>query len=116
MLAGDDPRVVAFTEAIQTGDLERLEVLLDRHPELAVERFGDARMSQTSLHVATDWPGHWPRVAETIRRLVRAGADVHARFDGPHHETPLHWAASSDDVAAFLRARGASSAANPGPG
>lgn len=31
--------------------------------------------------------------------LVEAGADVNARFRGPHEETPLHWAASSHDVA-----------------
>jgi ankyrin repeat protein len=30
--------------------------------------------------------------------LVAAGADVNARFAGPHRETPLHWAASSNDV------------------
>ena len=30
---------------------------------------------------------------------MAAGADVNARFRGPHEETPLHWAASSDDVA-----------------
>lgn len=30
--------------------------------------------------------------------LVEAGANVNARFSGPHTETPLHWAASSDDV------------------
>jgi uncharacterized protein len=30
--------------------------------------------------------------------LADAGADVQARFTGPHTETPLHWAASSDDV------------------
>jgi ankyrin repeat protein len=33
-----------------------------------------------------------------VAALVAAGADVHARFTGPHTETPLHWAASSDDV------------------
>jgi ankyrin repeat protein len=31
-------------------------------------------------------------------RLIVAGAEVNARFTGPHTETPLHWAASSDDV------------------
>jgi ankyrin repeat protein len=31
--------------------------------------------------------------------LVDAGADVNARFHGSHRETPLHWAASSNDMA-----------------
>ena len=55
-------------------------------------------MSRTLLHAATDWPGHYPNNAATVRALVAAGADVDARFAGPHRETPLHWAASSDDV------------------
>jgi ankyrin repeat protein len=53
------------------------------------------------LHIATDWPGHLPHVAETIRALVRAGADPDERAVGRHPETPLHWAASSDDVEAI---------------
>ena len=32
---------------------------------------------------------------------MAAGADADARFSGPHTETPLHWAASSDDVEAI---------------
>jgi len=56
-------------------------------------------MSRTRLHVVTDWPGHFPRGATSVAVLVEAGADVNARFRGPHGETPLHWAASSDDVA-----------------
>jgi ankyrin repeat protein len=55
-------------------------------------------MSRTLLHVVTDWPGHFPNGAATVKVLVEAGADVNARFHGPHAETPLHWAASSDDV------------------
>jgi hypothetical protein len=49
----------------------------------------------------TDWPGHYPNVADTIRVLVEAGANVSARFTGPRTETPLHWAASSDDLDAL---------------
>jgi ankyrin repeat protein len=56
-------------------------------------------MSRTLLHVVTDWPGHYPNGPDTVAALVEAGADVNARFTGPHTETPLHWAASSDDVA-----------------
>ena len=73
--------------------------LLAEHPDLAAARIGDPDgMSRTLLHAATDWPGHFPNNPATVRALVAAGADVDARFTGPHHETPLHWAASSDDV------------------
>jgi uncharacterized protein len=58
-------------------------------------------MSRTLLHAATDWPGHFPNVGAVIAALVAAGADVDARFAGSHAETPLHWAASSDDVEAL---------------
>jgi uncharacterized protein len=76
--------------------------LLSENPNLATARLGDDDpdgMSRTLLHVVTDWPGHFPNGAATVRLLVEAGADVNARFHGPHAETPLHWAASSDDVA-----------------
>ncbi len=55
-------------------------------------------MFRSLLHVVTDWPGHFPNGAAIVAMLVEAGADVNARFIGPHNETPLHWAASSDDV------------------
>ncbi len=56
-------------------------------------------MTRSLLHVATDWPGHFPNGPAIVAALVEAGADMNARFTGPHTETPLHWAASSDDVA-----------------
>jgi hypothetical protein len=101
MLAGDDPLAVTATTAVQAGDLDRIERLLRDHPELARARIGDSTISRTLLHAATDWPGHYLNVGLTVGLLVRAGADVNARFHGPHAETPLHWAASSDDVDAL---------------
>jgi hypothetical protein len=99
----DDPVAVAAVAAIHAGDIPALERLLEAHPELVAVRIGssdpECGMTRTLLHVVTDWPGHFPNGAETVRVLVGAGADVHARFEGPHTETPLHWAASSDDIA-----------------
>jgi uncharacterized protein len=97
----EDPLAVAVVGAIQTGDLPTLKRLLDENPGLATARLSDDDpdgMSRTLLHVATDWPGHFPNGPATVALLVEAGADVNARFRGPHAETPLHWAASSDDV------------------
>jgi hypothetical protein len=96
-----EPQAIAVTEAIRGGDLDALRRLLDEHPGLATARLGDddpGGMSRTLLHVVTDWPGHFPNGATTVAVLVEAGADVNARFRGPHQETPLHWAASSNDV------------------
>jgi len=100
-IAADAPLAVAVTEAIQTGDLASLQRLLSENPDLASARLGDDEeggWSRTLLHVATDWPGHLPNSATVVAALIDAGAEVNARFVGPHAETPLHWAASSDDV------------------
>jgi hypothetical protein len=97
----EDPLAVAVVESIHTGDLETLKQLLHENPALASVRIGDDApegMSRTLLHVAADWPGHFPNGAATVALLVEAGADVNARFHGPHAETPLHWAASSNHV------------------
>ena len=101
----EEPLAAAAIEAIRGGDLDGLARLLGEHPDLATARLirrnsrsGDD-VSHTLLHVATDWPGHFPNGTRTVAALVQAGADVNARSTGPHTETPLHWAASSDDVA-----------------
>jgi ankyrin repeat protein len=93
-----DPEPVSnAAQAIRSGDLEALRRLLREHPSLAVTPVGP----RTLLHVATDWPGHFPNAAAAIRALVEAGADVNAPFTGAHRETPLHWAASTNDLAAL---------------
>jgi hypothetical protein len=101
----EDPVAVEVVDAIHGGDLVTLARLLTENPGLASARLGggggDGGMTRTLLHVATDWPGHYPNVAAVIAALVAAGARVDARFTGPHNETALHWAASSDDVAAL---------------
>lgn len=99
----DDPVAIAAVDAIRGGDLETLKRLLPEHPDLVTARIERARrdgplQSCTLLHTVTDWPGHFPNGAATVTTLVRAGADVNARVAGPHAETPLHWAASSDDL------------------
>lgn len=93
----EEPLARALNEAIHAGDLDALQRLLAENPGLATARLRDD-VSRTLLHVATDWPGHFPNGAASIAVLVAAGADVNARCRGAHRETPLHWAASSDDV------------------
>ena len=88
-------RAAAAIEAISSGDTKTLKRLLRQNSNLANTRVDDKR---TLLHVATDWPGHFPNNTETIAELIASGADVNAAFAGRHSETPLHWAASSDDV------------------
>jgi ankyrin repeat protein len=97
----EEPLARAAVEAIHVGDLEGLRRLLDEHPGLATARIGDrpGGTTRSLLHVVTDWPGHFPGGPATVAALVAAGAEVDARFGGgSHDETPLHWAASSDDV------------------
>ena len=74
--------------------------LLASHPGLAAARIQDAQGgSRTPLHVATDWPGCFPNGPAVVTVLLAAGADPNAPVEGSRHsETPLHWAASSDDV------------------
>ncbi|MFF7163536.1 ankyrin repeat domain-containing protein [Streptomyces sp. NPDC008086] len=92
------PPARAVSEAIRSGDVEASRDLLTAHPGLATARVGDINSARTLLHLVTDWPGHLPGGPATVAALVAAGADVNARFTGAHRETPLHWAASTDDV------------------
>jgi ankyrin repeat protein len=90
-----DPVAIAAVHAIRTGDTASLASLLSQHPGLASEQIHDTR---TPLHVAADWPGFFPSGPAIVRLLIDAGADPNAAPGGDRPETPLHWAASSDDA------------------
>ena len=104
-IGSDEPLAVGVVKAIQGGGLIGLNTLLEARPGLATARIVSLAtgrytgpVSRTLLHVATDWPGHFPNGAATVAALITAGANVNGRVTGPHTETPLHWAASSNDV------------------
>jgi uncharacterized protein len=98
-LAPSDPAAVRLTGAVHSGALGELERLLDEQPGLAKARIAGWRGGwRTPLHLVADWPGYFPNGPAVVRLLIEAGADPSApSADGPS-ETPLHWAASSDDV------------------
>jgi ankyrin repeat protein len=98
MVAIDDGVAQEAIRAIRAGNVQALAALLGANPELPRQGLDDGRSTRTLLHVLTDWPGRAPNGREVVRLLVSRGADVDARFVGPHEETPLHWAASSGDL------------------
>lgn len=104
----------AIVAAIHSGDVAGLGQLLARHPSAASAPLGGGYKTRTPLHAVTDWPGYFPNGPEIVRLLVEAGADPNLRQPG--EETPLHWAASTDDwhVAAALIDGGADTNAPAG--
>jgi ankyrin repeat protein len=100
MASGDPDVHEAAISAVHTGDLPALQRLLADHPALATTHLAGLQ-GRTLLHVATDWPGHFPGTADSISALIAAGADPNAPGPGEHPETPLHWAASSGDLSAI---------------
>jgi len=102
VLAGDDPAAAELTLAIQGGDLAGLRRLLAGRGDLAgariIGRKGLEGGWRTPLHLASDWPGYFPAAPASVAVLIEAGADPNDGSGGDRPETPLHWAASSDDV------------------
>ena len=98
-----EPLAQALISAIHTGDVEALRRLLEGNPLISKARIVDPKgASRTLLHIAADWPGHFPSVSKTIGFLIERGADADAPMVGGNSpERPLHWAASSNDVDAL---------------
>jgi uncharacterized protein len=101
MLRYDDPLAIELTAALKQGDVGRLSRLLAADRGLACTIVEDAKGGGRSpLHLFADWPGHNPNPVAIVRALATYGADLDTPAVGMwHREAPLHWAASSDDVA-----------------
>ena len=84
--------------AIHAGDMDQVEHLVASNPALVTSSLGGRHGTRTPLHVVADWPGYFPNGPRVAEVLLAAGADPNAREPGQPSETPLHWAASSDDA------------------
>jgi ankyrin repeat protein len=102
-IPSDDQVAVELRLAVRVGDIAAIQRLLRNDPALASARLiGKDGGGGTPLHLVTDWPGYFPNGPEIVRLLIAAGADPNALTSGrdspgPGDETPLHYAASSDD-------------------
>ena len=95
-MSSPDEATIGLVVAIRTGDVAAVGRILAEHPGLVSAPLGGPFGSRTALHVVADWPGYFPNGPRIVGVLIAAGADPNA--GSPGDETPLHWAASSDDV------------------
>jgi uncharacterized protein len=105
-IPGDDRVAVELRAAVHAGDVEAVQRLLRNDSALATARLGSKDSgTSTPLHLVADWPGYFPNGPQIVRLLIDAGANPNAlttsrgaETTGPGDETPLHYAASSDDA------------------
>jgi uncharacterized protein len=103
-IPSDDQVAAELRLAVRAGDVAAVQRLLRNDPALASARLvGKDGGAATPLHLVTDWPGYFPNGPEIVRVLIDGGADPNALTSrdsqsGPGDETPLHYAASSDDA------------------
>jgi ankyrin repeat protein len=102
-IPSDDQAAVELRSAVRAGDVEAIQ-----------DCCGIPRPRQPGLSARTAAPGHrcilsltgpatFPSGPEIVQLLINAGADPNVKTSGrdspgPGDETPLHYAASNDDV------------------
>ena len=94
----DSHEAAALVAAIRSGDIEAVRRFTRELPELVRQPLGGPVKTRTALHIVADWPGYFPNGPQIVALLIAAGADPNYRDPQSGSETPLHWAASSDDV------------------
>jgi uncharacterized protein len=105
-ISGDNQTAIDLRAAVRAGDAGAIQIMLRDNPALARARLGSKESgSAAPLHLVADWPGYFPNGPQIVRLLIAAGADPNALTTsrgssqpGPGSETPLHYAASSDDL------------------
>ncbi len=99
-LLADDETAIALMAAIRVGEVETLAGLLEASTDApSTWIIGPMGGSRSLLHIVTDWPGYFANGPAVARLLLDRGCDPSAAcHGGGFAETPLHWAASSDDV------------------
>lgn len=96
VLPTDDPLAVEAVAAIHAGDFATLRRMLTARPELVtvglgggVDQLGDGGMTRSLLHVATDWPGHFPTSPPPSKRWSTPVPMWTP--DSPDHTTRRRW-------------------------
>ncbi len=99
LIPSDDPVTVELRLAVRAGDVEAIQRSLHNDPALATARLGGRGAgTETPLHLVAGWPGYFPNGPQIVRLLIGAGADPNVPTSPDPPETPLHYAASNDDV------------------
>jgi hypothetical protein len=101
-LLTSEPVSINLVISLKEGNLSAIASILADDPLLANVRLigqDDLRDSwRTPLHVITDCPGYFDNVPSITKLLIEAGGDPNIDCGGSMPETPIHFAASSDDV------------------
>jgi ankyrin repeat protein len=105
LIPSDGQAAIELRLAVRAGDVEALQRMLRNDHALAAARLiGRGNGTETPLHIVAGWPGYFRNGPRIVRLLIEAGADPNALTTsqgtqpGPGSETPLHYAASSDDA------------------